>query len=129
MHRLARRVGFILCVPLAVIGEDNAFMGGQMLAADGAALVNTLNTTMREFDNSLDNVLTVRASVGARLNELDVVDTVAGNRLLNYEKTLSELVDLDYAKAISDYSLRQVGLQAAQKTFVDIRGLSLFEKI
>ena len=31
----------------------------------------------REFDNSLDNVLTVRASVGARLNELNVVDAVA----------------------------------------------------
>ncbi|WP_410281241.1 hypothetical protein [Halomonas campaniensis] len=92
-----------------------------------AELRNSLNTTMREFDNSLDNVLTVRASVGARLNELDVVDAVGGNRMLNYEQTLSDLVDLDYAEAISEYSLRQVGLQAAQKAFVDIKGLSLFD--
>lgn len=94
-----------------------------------AALRNTINTSMREFDNSLDNVLTVRASVGARLNELDVVDAVGGNRMLNYEQTLSDLVDLDYAQAISDYSLRQVGLQAAQKAFVDIRGMSLFDRM
>jgi flagellar hook-associated protein 3 FlgL len=87
---------------------------------------NTVNTVMRELDNSLDNVLTVRASMGARLNELDVVDAVGGNRMMNYEQTLSDLVDLDYNEAISEYSLRQVGLQAAQKAFVDVKGMSLF---
>lgn len=94
--------------------------------AQKADLRNTLNTSMRDLDNALDNVLTVRASAGARLNELDVVDAVSSNRMLNYEQTLSDLVDLDYAEAISEYSLRQVGLQAAQKAFVDIKGLSLF---
>ncbi|WP_249979031.1 flagellar hook-associated protein FlgL [Vreelandella olivaria] len=91
-----------------------------------AALRNTLNTSMRDLDNALDNVLTVRASAGARLNELDVIDAVGSNRMLNYEQTLSDLVDLDYAAAISEYSLRQVGLQAAQQAFVNIKGMSLF---
>ncbi|MCH4812211.1 flagellar hook-associated protein FlgL [Vreelandella neptunia] len=95
-------------------------------ATKKADLRNTLNTAMRDLDNSLDNVLTVRASAGARLNELDVIDAVGSNRMLNYEQTLSDLVDLDYAEAISEYSLRQVGMQAAQKAFVDIKGLSLF---
>ncbi|EPC04539.1 hypothetical protein L861_04240 [Litchfieldella anticariensis FP35 = DSM 16096] len=94
-----------------------------------ADLKNALSTSMRELDNSLDNVLTVRASVGARLNELDVVDAVGDNRMLNYEQTMSDLVDLDYTQAISEYSLRQVGLQAAQKAFVDIRGMSLFDRM
>ncbi|WP_349571475.1 flagellar hook-associated protein FlgL [Azotobacter salinestris] len=96
-------------------------------AADRARLHNTLSTASRELNSALDNVLTVRASVGARLNELDVLDTVGGNRALNYEQTLSDLVDLDYNAAISEYSLRQVGLQAAQKAFVDIHQLSLFK--
>lgn len=87
---------------------------------------NTLSSAMRELDNSLDNVLTVRASMGARLNELDVVDAVGSNRMVNYKQTLSDLVDLDYNEAIAEYSLRQVGLQAAQKAFVDVKGLSLF---
>lgn len=94
--------------------------------ADKEVLHDTLNEAMREFDNSLDNVLTKRASVGARLNELDVVDSVGANRMLNYEQTLSDLVDLDYAEAIGDYSLRQVGLQASQKAFADMKGMSLF---
>ncbi|MGY2460619.1 flagellar hook-associated protein FlgL [Vreelandella sulfidaeris] len=95
-------------------------------SAKKADLRNTLNTAMRDLDNSLDNVLTVRASAGARLNELDVIDSVGSNRMLNYDQTLSDLVDLDYTEAISEYSLRQIGMQASQKAFVDIKGLSLF---
>nr|WP_328732321.1 hypothetical protein [Halomonas azerica] len=47
--------------------------------------------------------------------------------MLNYEQTLSDLVDLDYVEAISEYSLRQVGLQASQQAFVDIKGSTLFD--
>ncbi|WP_200241724.1 flagellar hook-associated protein FlgL [Lamprobacter modestohalophilus] len=92
-----------------------------------AHITNTINSMMRELDNSLDNILTQRASVGARLNELDLVDTVSGNRMLNYDQTMSDLVDLDYGAAVTEYSLRQVGLQAAQRAFVDIQGMSLFD--
>jgi flagellar hook-associated protein 3 FlgL len=95
--------------------------------ADRAAFENTMSTVMRELDNSLDNVLTIRASVGGRLNELDVIDGVADSRLLSYTTNLSGLLDLDYNEAVSEYSLRQLGLQAAQKTFVDINGMTLFD--
>jgi flagellar hook-associated protein 3 FlgL len=95
--------------------------------AQQAALQNTLGNAMTEFDGSLDNVLMVRASVGSRLNELDVVDKVASNRQLNYAQTKSDLVDLDYNTAISEYSLRSVGLQAAQKAFVSMRQMNLFD--
>ena len=87
---------------------------------------DAIRNTMIELDNAQDNMLTKRASLGARLNELDTLDLVAGNRKLGYEQQMSDLVDLDYVQAASDYSLRMVGLQAAQKAFVDIKGLSLF---
>lgn len=95
--------------------------------AQQAALQNTLGNAMTEFDGSLDNVLMVRASVGSRLNELDVIDKVASNRQLNYAQTKSDLVDLDYNSAISEYSLRNVGLQAAQKAFVSMKQMNLFD--
>lgn len=94
-----------------------------------AALRNTLNTAMREFANAQDNVLTVRASAGARLNELDIVDSVGANRMLNYEQTLSDLVDLDYVQATADYSLRQVGLQASYEVFTTMKEMSLFSRM
>lgn len=90
-----------------------------------AALRNTLNTAMRELDNALDNILTVRASTGARLNELDIVDSSSSTRLLNYEQTLSDLLDVNVVKAVAEYSLRQMGLEASQRVFVDIKGMSL----
>ncbi|WP_280539321.1 flagellar hook-associated protein FlgL [Chromohalobacter sp. 11-W] len=95
--------------------------------ADQAALDNTLSTASRKLDASLDNVLTTRASVGARMNELNALDDVGGNREIAYEQTRSDLVDLDYNSAISDYMLSQVGLQASQKSFADIQQMSLFQ--
>ncbi|WP_110689271.1 flagellar hook-associated protein FlgL [Salinicola endophyticus] len=94
-----------------------------------AAFTNALSTTSREMDNALDNVLTVRASVGARLNELDVLDTVGNDRNVSYTQTKSDLIDLDYNSAVSEYVLRQVGLQAAQKSFMNLQGTSLFDLV
>jgi len=94
--------------------------------AQQAALANVMNSVANELTNNLDNVLTVRASVGTRLNELDVIDAVGDNRALNYTASISQLIDLDYNAALSEYSLRQVGLQAAQKAFVDVQSMSLF---
>lgn len=96
---------------------------------DQARLTNMLRSTMNELDGNLDNVLTVRAAAGAKLNELDVIDTVGANKGLNYTQSISELIDLDMNEALSEYALRQVGLQAAQKTFVDIQKMSLFNYI
>lgn len=94
--------------------------------ADRARLDNALATANRKMSNSLDNVLTVRASVGSRMQELDALDTIGANRDLNYEQTLSGLQDLDYASAIAEYYQRQTALQAAQQSFMQIQGMNLF---
>lgn len=94
-----------------------------------ATVANTLKTVMRELSNGLDNVLTTQARIGARLNELESIDAVADNRLINYKSSKSDLIDLNYTDAISEYSLRQTGLQAAQKAFADMSKLSLFNYI
>ncbi|MBY4898461.1 flagellar hook-associated protein FlgL [Cupriavidus sp. AU9028] len=95
--------------------------------ADQAALDNALATATRQMSNSLDNVLTVRASVGARMNELDALDTIGENRDLNYEGTLTNLQSLDYAAAITEYYQRSTALQAAQQSFIQIQGMNLFK--
>lgn len=80
-------------------------------------------------DLALDNVLTVRASVGARLQELDALDSAGEDRHLQYSQTLSELQDLDYAEALTELSKQQTILEAAQRSFVTVSGLSLFNFI
>lgn len=92
-------------------------------------LLNNLTTAVSNLDNGLDQVLKVRASVGTRMQEIDAVKYSGQSVALEYEQMLSDLQDLDYAKAITDLTRQQVGLEAAQKSFLKIQGLSLFNYI
>ncbi|AVD88277.1 flagellar hook-associated protein FlgL [Pseudomonas sp. SWI44] len=96
---------------------------------DQAALSNTLSTASRELSNAQDNVLTVITSVGARLSQVEVLDTIGDDLALSYTERLSGLVDADYTESISRYVTLQVSMQAAQQTFASVQQLSLFEYI
>lgn len=102
-------------------------------SADGstgkAALANGLASAGANMKNALDNVLTVQASVGARLKEVDNLDSTGDDLNVQYQTTLSGLQDLDMVKAISLFSQQQTTLQAAQVSFKTMSGLSLFNYI
>jgi flagellar hook-associated protein 3 FlgL len=74
-----------------------------------------------------DNFNTVRASIGSRLSEVDDLDSVGQNLDLQYNQTLSNLKDLDYASAVTTLTRQQSQLQAAQLSFTKISQLSLFD--
>lgn len=95
-------------------------------SAGFAKLTNGLNTALSDLDASLDNVLTVRASVGARMRENDAVKSTGADLQLQYQQTISNLQDLDYAKAITDLTRQQTNLQASQQSFMKVQSLSLF---
>jgi flagellar hook-associated protein 3 FlgL len=95
-------------------------------AADTANLNAGLATANNNLDLALDNVLTVRASVGSRLQELDALDSAGEDRALQYSQILSDLQDLDYTQALTQLSQQQITLEAAQQSFVKTSGLSLF---
>jgi flagellar hook-associated protein 3 FlgL len=98
-------------------------------AASVAGYQNRLNTAMTNLDNALENVLTVRASAGVRLRELDTAYDTASDISLSHSENLSRLQDLDYASALSDLSREQIYLEAAQKSFIQITSLRLFDFI
>jgi len=101
-------------------GEDNTSL---------ATLSNKLSTASEGLKSSLDNMLTVRASVGSRMKELDYLEDQGSDLGVQYAGTLSKLQDLDIVKAISDYATQQTTLEAAQKSFKTMSGLSLFNYI
>jgi flagellar hook-associated protein 3 FlgL len=49
--------------------------------------------------------------------------------MLLLEEVRSNIQDLDYASAITRLSRHMVGLEAAQKSFLQVQGLSLFNYI
>lgn len=107
----------------------NSLESANIGATGAAVLNNSLNAALSNISNALDNVLTVRAAVGARMKEIDTTHGTDEDYGLQYAKTLSELRDLDFAKTLSDLTMQQTSLDAAQKSFVKISQLSLFNYV
>ncbi|MBC3880137.1 flagellar hook-associated protein FlgL [Undibacterium sp. LX40W] len=85
-----------------------------------------LNQANSNVDKSLSNVLTARTNFGTSLKELDELNSAGDSLGLIYKQELSDIQDLDYAKAITELNQNQVVLQAAQQSFVKATSLSLF---
>lgn len=92
----------------------------------GAEYAQNLAQSISHLDRGMENILRVRATVGSRLNELDSLETVATDLDVQFAGRVSKLQDLDYAEAISSLNLKQIQLEAAQRSFVKVSGLSLF---
>lgn len=109
---------------------QNAFQLISNLAdtLDGTVPFNqaTVNMALTGLDEALDNVLNVRTSVGARLKELDSTETFAGDLSQQYQEVISQLQDVDYAESISNLIRAQANLEAAQKSYMKVSGMSLF---
>lgn len=100
---------------------------GALQNDSGSALTTKVNQAMDRLDKSLDNVLRVRASVGSRINEVQSLDSMGSQADIQYQSTISRLIDLDYAQASSTLAQKQTALQASQQAFVQTTGLSLFK--
>ena len=106
-----------------------------------AIAINALKdpaTTSTNFDLAISNlasyynltsnqVNSVRSDVGNRLKMIDQLDSLGSSRGLQLTQSLSNLQDLDYTQAISDFSRQQTVLQAAQQTFAQASKLTLFD--
>ena len=95
-------------------------------ATQSAALTNSLNAAMSQIDRGLNNVLTTRATMGLRLNEIDALHVTGSDLSYQLKQTLSALQDVDYNKAISDLTQQDMTLKATQQSFVKVAALSLF---
>lgn len=98
-------------------------------SASNAKLSNTLKNTMQNLDHALGNVLRVRAAIGSRLQEIESLQQAGENTAIQYQQSLSRLQDLDFTQAISDLIRQQALLEAAQRSFIRVSELSLFNLI
>jgi flagellar hook-associated protein 3 FlgL len=95
-------------------------------SAGQAQFQNALGRALTDLDRGLDNVLRVRATVGARLNEVESQKAIQADFELFARESLSKVEDLDYAEASARLQLQLTVLQASQQAFVKVQGLSLF---
>jgi flagellar hook-associated protein 3 FlgL len=96
-------------------------------SAERSQLYTNLGAALLQIDQSLTNVLDIRAEVGARLSMIDAATESRDNLDVNLQKSLSEMQDLDYAEAISRMNQQMVSLQAAQAAYTRLGQMSLFD--
>lgn len=95
-------------------------------AASMADVRNALGTANVKITNAHDNVLTVRSAVGSRLAELESLGASGEWRNIVDQTYRSELQDLDYASALTEFAQRESNLRATQQTFARLQSIALF---
>lgn len=98
-------------------------------SSSGVVPAPSYDQALGDLHASLDHISKARASVGARINQLDSLTEAGGDLSVKYETRLANLEGLDYAEAISRLSQQKMQLEASQQSFVKTSGLSLFNLI
>jgi len=93
---------------------------------DRARFHNDMNRVITDLDQAMSNVLNVQARIGARLNTVTRQKDINETYGLQLKQAISSVQDLDYAEAVTTLNIQIAGLEAAQKTYQKIQGLSLF---
>jgi flagellar hook-associated protein 3 FlgL len=93
-------------------------------AASGAA-----GTAIDAVDRALDRFSTTRTMVGERLRALDAHEQALESGSIEAQVRLSELVDVDYARGVSQMMQHQTALEAAMKSYSQIARMTLFDYV
>jgi flagellar hook-associated protein 3 FlgL len=91
------------------------------------AQANAVN--LSDLDSVLGQSLAGRSQVGATLNRIDRVGERLSALKLSSQTERSNAEDLDMTQAISDFSNRQTGYDAALKAYSMVQRLSLFNYV
>ena len=94
--------------------------------ASMAQLNGNIGSGLNGLTKALDNVLTVRSSIGERMRELDALKSTGADLSLQYKTALSLLQDVDYNAAITDLTQKKTSLEASQKSFLQVMNMSMF---
>ena len=105
-------------------------LNAPMVTTGDTAAIQTQNTqVMTQLKTALSHFNNASTDVGGRINQLTT--TSAQNDSLNVinQQVISQLRDSDIISVSSQYQLQLTTLKAAQQSFVQIQGLSVFNYI
>lgn len=102
---------------------------GTSTPTEVAARNNALQAGMRDVARAREVSIDARAAGGAQMAALDSAGNLRDADEVTIDTTLSNLRDLDYAEAVSRYSLESTALQAAQTVFTQMQSMSLFNAL
>jgi len=109
-------------------GQDNIFK--TLLDLKGHLESNDrdgIQTAMGELDSHMDNLRTLIADTGAKMNRLELKSNIIQDLRLTYTDRKSELEDADIAEAIMDLKAKELAYQAALNSSAKVMKMSLVD--
>ena len=95
--------------------------------ATSAAVQSGLKDALDGVDAGLSRLEVKRAQIGESLAIVDKQTNLNEANATDLKARVSDLVDLDFAKAITELNTNQTALEAAMKTYTQVSRMSLFE--
>jgi flagellar hook-associated protein 3 FlgL len=105
----------------------NALQTGISSPGSSAALSNSINGSINNIDQALNQTSDVRATIGGRLNSITTQQSVATSQQTQLQQSITNLQGLDYASAITTLDQQNTTLSAALQAFTMTQGLTLFK--
>jgi flagellar hook-associated protein 3 FlgL len=106
---------------------DDAIATLQQQPYNPAAYSQGLERAQVGLDGALDSLVLMRAGVGTELQRVDTATASNDQQDLQLQQRRSDLVDLDYASALSDMQSNQTAMQAAMQAYATVAKTSLFQ--
>lgn len=100
---------------------------GSQGLGDSVRRSGEIGSALADLDQALDRVLAVRGTMGANLRELEALGATTSEIDIQYASDLSAVRDIDYVRAITDFSARQTALEAAQSSYSRMMARTLFD--
>ncbi|MBF0456333.1 MAG: flagellar hook-associated protein FlgL [Nitrospirae bacterium] len=104
-------------------------MAGIVEKAFNSNDVDMINAMMDPLQKSMDKVVSVRATIGARLNLLQQTQSNNDNNSVNTQEYLSSVEDSDITKTSTDISKSEMALQALRQSSGQVMSQTLFDFI
>jgi flagellar hook-associated protein 3 FlgL len=103
-------------------------------AGSGSPGANTqraqgISNALANLSQFQTTLLSTQATIGSELQQAQNVSNLNTNLLQQFQTTQGNLQDVSYPQVITQFQQSSTALQAAQKAFVQVQGLSLFQYI
>jgi flagellar hook-associated protein 3 FlgL len=104
-----------------------AFSASAQTSGSNALRAQSISNALASLDQNQTNLLSTQASIGSRLQQVQAVQTQNASLTLQLQTQQTQLTSINYPQVITDYQASLTALQAAQKAFTQVQGLSLFQ--
>jgi len=111
------------------INDAIAWMERGSVSTDQEQYQVDYNAILNQLNSAMTHITSRRVDSGIRLQVLESQKNRHLDSELNITTGKSNIEDLDFAKAISEFEQSKLALQASQQAFSKVQGLSLFNYI